>query len=130
MKEQKKGNDLHSHWAVLVPQAELWNYNHQETPTLVLWGNHLKSCDLFFIQDGTSRDREEIVRSGSNKCKFSQQDELLLEHCVLQDAEEQEWVGNESGCLVLLEPRRDFFELALYSSTGLFIALKVGCQIG
>lgn len=62
------------------------------------------------MQDRTSRNREEIVRSVSNKCKFSHRDELLLEHFVLQDAEEEEeWVGNESGCLTFLEPRRDFF---------------------
>lgn len=62
------------------------------------------------MQDRTSRNREEIVRSVSNKCKFSHRDELLLEHFVLQDAEEEEeWVGNESGCLTILEPRRDFF---------------------
>lgn len=76
----------------------------------MLWENHLKSCDLFsFIQDGTSRDRGEIVRSVLSKCKFSQRDELLLEHFVLQDAEEEEWVGNESGCRTLWEPRRDFW---------------------
>lgn len=83
------------------------------------------------MQDRTSRNREEIVRSVSNKCKFSHRDELLLEHFVLQDAEEEEeWVGNESGCLTILEPRRDFFfVLALCSSSGLFISLKVACQI-
>lgn len=74
-------------------------------------------------------ETEKIVRSVSNKCKFSHRDELLLEHFVLQDTEEEEeWVGNESGCITFLEPRRDFFVLALCSSSGLFISLKVACQ--
>lgn len=56
-------------------------------------GNSSKNLVISSLSKIELPETGEIVRTVSNKCKFSHGDELLLEHFVLRDAEEEKWVG-------------------------------------